>query len=166
MKIIVTLVILLSVFGISLTLNYSPNNQYEESEKTFCTADAKQCQDGSYVSRTGPKCEFAKCPNTGLVLSVKLNQKVQFENISITPLKVVSDSRCPIGVQCVWAGTVNVKVKFEKDGESDEIIVEIGKKIEVFGLTVYLNKVLPEKDQNDTLDEDYIFIFGENIELM
>ena len=27
-----------------------------------CTADAKQCSDGSYVSRIPPKCEFAECP--------------------------------------------------------------------------------------------------------
>jgi len=27
-----------------------------------CTQDAKQCPDGSYVSRTGPNCEFAACP--------------------------------------------------------------------------------------------------------
>ncbi len=27
-----------------------------------CTADAKLCPDGSYVGRTGPKCEFAPCP--------------------------------------------------------------------------------------------------------
>lgn len=32
-----------------------------ESEPVFCTADAMQCQDGSYVGRTGPKCEFV-CP--------------------------------------------------------------------------------------------------------
>ncbi len=28
----------------------------------FCTMDAKQCPDGSYVGRSGPKCEFAVCP--------------------------------------------------------------------------------------------------------
>lgn len=27
-----------------------------------CTMDAKMCSDGSYVGRTGPKCEFQKCP--------------------------------------------------------------------------------------------------------
>jgi hypothetical protein len=27
-----------------------------------CTADAKMCPDGSYVSRQGPRCEFAPCP--------------------------------------------------------------------------------------------------------
>lgn len=29
-----------------------------------CTADAMQCPDGSYVGRTGPRCEFAPCPPT------------------------------------------------------------------------------------------------------
>ena len=29
---------------------------------TFCTQEAKQCSDGSYVSRTGPSCAFAACP--------------------------------------------------------------------------------------------------------
>lgn len=28
-----------------------------------CTQEAKQCPDGSYVSRTGKNCEFTKCPN-------------------------------------------------------------------------------------------------------
>jgi len=33
------------------------------TDPVVCTADAMQCPDGSYVSRTGPKCEFAACPN-------------------------------------------------------------------------------------------------------
>ena len=28
----------------------------------MCTKDAKVCSDGSYVSRTGPNCEFMPCP--------------------------------------------------------------------------------------------------------
>lgn len=28
-----------------------------------CTAEAKICPDGSSVGRTGPKCEFTKCPD-------------------------------------------------------------------------------------------------------
>ncbi len=30
--------------------------------KQACTQEAKQCPDGSYVSRTGPDCAFAACP--------------------------------------------------------------------------------------------------------
>ncbi|MDP2665085.1 MAG: carboxypeptidase-like regulatory domain-containing protein, partial [bacterium] len=29
-----------------------------------CTMEAKLCSDGSYVSRTGPNCEFTPCPTT------------------------------------------------------------------------------------------------------
>lgn len=31
-------------------------------EGVMCTQDAKLCPDGSYVGRTGPRCEFAPCP--------------------------------------------------------------------------------------------------------
>ncbi len=33
-----------------------------EPDKTVCTQEAKLCPDGSYVGRSGPKCEFAACP--------------------------------------------------------------------------------------------------------
>lgn len=33
-----------------------------EDEQVFCTQDVKMCPDDSYVSRTGPNCEFAECP--------------------------------------------------------------------------------------------------------
>lgn len=29
---------------------------------TACTMEAKQCPDGTYVGRQGPRCEFAACP--------------------------------------------------------------------------------------------------------
>jgi hypothetical protein len=31
-------------------------------DPVYCTQDAKLCPDGSYVGRTGPKCEFTPCP--------------------------------------------------------------------------------------------------------
>ncbi|MEK7643377.1 MAG: thioredoxin family protein [Patescibacteria group bacterium] len=36
-----------------------------------CPADAMQCPDGSYVSRTGSQCEFAKCPESNANQSMK-----------------------------------------------------------------------------------------------
>ncbi len=38
------------------TYNFSNLNQ------TACTMDAKACPDGTYVSRSGPNCEFPSCP--------------------------------------------------------------------------------------------------------
>lgn len=34
------------------------------TQPVACTMDAKLCPDGSYVGRTGPKCEFEACPST------------------------------------------------------------------------------------------------------
>lgn len=36
---------------------------WNKDETIYCTMDAKQCPDWSYVSRSWPKCEFAPCPN-------------------------------------------------------------------------------------------------------
>lgn len=33
-----------------------------QNQQTVCTQEAKQCPDGSFVSRTGPNCDFAECP--------------------------------------------------------------------------------------------------------
>lgn len=36
--------------------------QEKTIEMPTCTADVKQCNDGSYVSRWWPNCEFSPCP--------------------------------------------------------------------------------------------------------
>lgn len=38
-------------------------NNAPSNEPVFCTQEAKQCPDGSYVGRTAPNCEFAPCPS-------------------------------------------------------------------------------------------------------
>ena len=42
--------------------NMCPPSPKPTSNQVVCTQDAKQCPDGSYVSRQPPTCEFAKCP--------------------------------------------------------------------------------------------------------
>jgi hypothetical protein len=53
------------------------NNIATTTQNTVsCTKEAKKCPDGSYVSRTGPKCEFEKCPS--LVVSDKTEEQIGF----------------------------------------------------------------------------------------
>lgn len=77
-NIIILFVILLVVLfvGAKLSpnlLNSSSNSESSISsspspsvtgEPVFCTQEAKTCPDGSSVGRSGPKCEFSKCPET------------------------------------------------------------------------------------------------------
>lgn len=60
------LVVIIVVFlGGSLLYIYNPEpTKYRnpKNETVACTMEAKMCPDGSYVGRTGPKCEFETCP--------------------------------------------------------------------------------------------------------
>ncbi len=41
---------------------YIAKSQMANSGTIACTMEAMLCPDGSYVGRTGPKCEFSPCP--------------------------------------------------------------------------------------------------------
>lgn len=52
------------VFGALLVVGISVFAWYQflkNPAEVFCTMEAKQCPDGSFVGRTGPDCEFAEC---------------------------------------------------------------------------------------------------------
>src|SRR5258706_8693683 len=58
--IIATLVALSAIASTYLVLENQKIKVIPEGR--FCTMEAKQCSDGSYVGRTGPNCEFTPCP--------------------------------------------------------------------------------------------------------
>lgn len=39
---------------------------------------------------------------------------IESENLTITFTKILEDSRCPTGVQCIWAGNARIKLKLEQ----------------------------------------------------
>ncbi len=59
-----TAFLLLVGAGCNSIKNNPTNGQTITPEPVMCTQDARECPDGSYVGRTGPNCEFAKCPET------------------------------------------------------------------------------------------------------
>lgn len=63
-----------------------------------------------------------------------LGDSMQLGDKSIKFKKVVSDSRCPKGVTCVWAGEVKVLVEFYEDGKfkGEKIITGSNISIEEF----------------------------------
>lgn len=44
---------------------------------------------------------------------VALGQKLRVGPLTVTPLTVVEDSRCPINARCVWAGRLVVRTRIE-----------------------------------------------------
>jgi len=92
-------------------LNYSIWQLSSDGKAIFCTEDAKLCPDGSYVGRSGPRCEFASCPdNLSLPAGYTLDS-YKVEKISeiscvknrdcVTPAEYLIQSRCPFTSLCL-----------------------------------------------------------------
>lgn len=40
---------------------------------------------------------------------------------------LIQDSRCPIGAECIWQGTVQIKITFHEENQTYPIKMELGK---------------------------------------
>ena len=55
-------VLFIAIAGLlSLTMKIT-NTVTKNNHPVACSMEAKLCPDGSYVSRTGPDCQFSACP--------------------------------------------------------------------------------------------------------
>ena len=128
-----------------------------------CTEEAKVCPDGSSVGRTEPNCEFAPCPGVPPVTeatTAALNQKIFTGGVFITPLTVLTDSRCPTDVTCIWAGEVTLKTKLEKGSVSKEVVLKMNVPATLEGTFVTLESVAPENNSKKPFaKEEYRFTF-------
>jgi hypothetical protein len=127
-----------------------------------CNADAKLCPDGSSVGRTGPRCEFQACPSpdaTFARIETYLGGRDGGLNLTLNPREVISDSRCPKDVECIWAGTVQVRVAVETKVAHGELIFTLGEPQTVGDLTVTLVEVRPSSQNELTPENSYWFVF-------
>jgi hypothetical protein len=127
-----------------------------------CNADAFICPDGSLVGRTGPKCEFTSCPSllaTSAKLQTYLGGRVTGLNLTLNPREIVSDSRCPKDVQCIWAGTVEVRTAVETKVAHGEHVFKLNEPLTIGDFTVTLVEVRPEKTEEAIPVSSYWFVF-------
>lgn len=79
--------------------------------------------------------------------------------LALTPKKVVEDSRCPIGLMCIAAGTVKIEVGVNNDKSSQVETFELGETKTVFGKAVTFHSVTPDKEEGKSALE-YQFYFS------
>jgi hypothetical protein len=135
----------------------------EKPVEYVCHADGKICWDGSVVGRTGADCHFTACPvenATSTMIRTTLGQPMTGLNVTLTPKEIISDSRCPAGVQCIWAGTVEVKTAMTTPTGHGEHVVKLNERF-VFGdFYVTLVEVTPEKKAGEEIPgSSYRFAF-------
>jgi hypothetical protein len=76
---------------------------------------------------------------------LKLGETGYFGPLRITPIAIDADSRCPAGVQCVWAGTVRLKVDVYPADRYHAYFVTLGQPEAVEGGTLLLEQVSPAR---------------------
>jgi hypothetical protein len=87
-------------------------------------------------------------------------QAVTIEGVTITPLEVVEDSRCPEGVQCIWAGTVKLLANISKPSGNWSQTLELGKPASIGAEEVTLVSASPNPKQGESIPfEKYHFEF-------
>lgn len=137
-------------------------SQENPEEQITCDNDAKLCSDGSYVKRSGKNCEFNICPTVSIQTNkiiTSLGGSGKISNITISPQEVISDSRCPSGVQCIWAGTVEVRTILSTQNAHGELVFKLSE-AQIFGdYEITLVDVSPLKTQNNISDSEYKFTY-------
>ncbi|MFA6278666.1 MAG: hypothetical protein WCS97_00870 [Candidatus Paceibacterota bacterium] len=124
-----------------------------------CTMEAKICPDGSAVGRTGPNCEFTPCPDAAATSTLAIGESATINGTTIGVLELVEDSRCPVDVQCIQAGTVRVLASV--DAYNKDFTFTLSKSQVVGNATITLASVTPaQKYAKQTLKpSDYRFTF-------
>ena len=109
---------------------------------------------------SGLKCETLteRNPVLGSTFNVRLGERSTLagENLTLTFVQVLEESRCPAGVQCIWEGNARVGVKAEKR-PSPPATLELNtsgryaREATYQGYTVQLLEVVPHPAQGQTL---------------
>ena len=184
--VVVAVVAVLGLVGLVLFLNAQTTAVVDVSEQTDqgavgCTQEAMICPDGTAVGREGENCEFAACPaevqpvepipggvesgqtsieTTG---TAQVGESITLNTVQIVPTKIISDSRCPAEVECIWAGTVELQVTLGSNQDSGVYALTLGEATSFAGKTVTLTAVYPEKTQVMSNDiSSYSFVFEVN----
>ena len=85
---------------------------------------------------TVPQRDYANGP------TAPLNEVANLDGLTVRPIAVIEDSRCPASVQCVWAGRVRISAEVGGEGTRE---LTLGESLTLSGGTLTLVDVRPSK---------------------
>jgi len=113
---------------------------------TTKTASAPSKAGSASTASAAPKYYY---PYGTLTLSV--NEVAGFKDgLSMRPVQIVEDSRCPADVECIQAGTVRVSLKTSINDLPAYQTVTLGKSVQIHGDTITLVSVAPARMKDST----------------
>ena len=164
-RIIIFFLLVFMIAGAIIFSFHFYNRKNNERQNVVCTMEVLQCPDGSYVARTGPKCQFSKCPNQTSFIGILRKTSAGFNLLMQSPynnsrevsyslpllLKVISDMGQIVGNKVEVFGsftegnTLNVnKINELKNNNPELGEVSVGKSVFVNGVKITLNKIIQD----------------------
>lgn len=94
-------------------------------------------------------------------LELSLEEEGSALGVSVTPLSIEEDSRCPLDVQCIQAGTVRLRVLVRSGLGESTMPITLGSSITTEAESITLATVRPSPFSGARIDQqDYIFEFS------
>ncbi len=75
---------------------------------------------------------------------VAIGEALESGGATITPLRVVEDSRCPVDAECFWEGRLRVAALVQQGGREREVELTLGSATPALSGNVQFTKALPE----------------------
>lgn len=98
--------------------------------------------------------------NTGERISAGIEQSASALGVTVTPREVLEDSRCPVDVTCIQAGTVRLRATLESGLGSAEQEFTLGEPVTTEVEEVTLVQVDPAPLSTESVGpQDYVFYF-------
>lgn len=89
-----------------------------------------------------------------------IGQVAYTNGVSVRPLQVLEDSRCPVDVRCVWAGRLVVRSEVTGGSWHETRDLELGKPQHVADGALTLVSAIPQKKAGAAIDpRSYRFTF-------
>ena len=121
---------------------------------------------GTALSACTPRVGIAAASaGAAASLGTRLGESSDLGGRVLTPLAVVEESRCPLGAQCVQAGTVRFRVRVRRGAQDDTVIVGLNSPVEVDGAWLHLARACPEPlVSRPVYPPDYrlVFVMGDS----
>ena len=95
------------------------------------------------------------------IARARFGETITVSGTQITPVKMLEDSRCPQGVQCVWAGRVRISATIKSGSTSDTRELTLSEPISVADRQLTMVEVYPDPRKDRTVyPEEYRFGFS------
>lgn len=88
-------------------------------------------------------CAHGLAPSDDSERTLRLGQAGDFGLVTVRPLQVVEDSRCPAGTQCVWAGQLRLRAEIQPPASGHIRTLTLGEAQRVAGGTLLLSEADP-----------------------